>query len=608
MSRYASLTKPLTRVMALLLGALASGCGGSGGGGETGQIPVISGPAPAVSEVVPLANSIGVAVNTKVITAIFSKAMDPATLTVASFKLACPAGAAMTAEAVTYLAASNMAMLSLPAASNLPPNTVCTATVGTGAKDTAGIPLAADLAWRFTTGAIADTTAPNVSWTLNANGATGVPINTKVGATFSEAMDPATINATTFTLKKDATAVPGSVTYSGVTAIFTPASNLAANTIYTPTITTGAKDLHGNPLARNYVWGWTTGAVPDTTAPRVTGTLHANHATNVAINSKIGASFSEAMAPATITNSTFTLKETLTGNVVASAVSYSGVSAVLIPAGNLASNTNYTVTLKGGIGGVTDLSGNPLASDFILSWTTSQAIDASAPTITATTQANNATNVAINSILIATFSKGMDPLTVTTANFTLKEASSGAAVAVTVKYAGLNAVMEIVNDLFGPATETLRANTLYTATVTGGVRGVMDLAGNPMASDYGWSWTTGSIKDSVSPTVISTLPQANAAAVAIDSAVNATFNEAMDPLTLTTLSIELLNGETPVVGTVTYDLASSTATFTPLNALVPNTIYQVLISMPTDLAANLLASGLVPVPWSFTTTSTPIAP
>jgi len=70
-----------------------------------------------------------------------------------------------------------------------------------------------------------DTTAPTVTHTINANGATNVPVNTKIVATFSEAMDPLTITATTFTFKQGATAVPGAVTYSGVSAVFTPVVN-----------------------------------------------------------------------------------------------------------------------------------------------------------------------------------------------------------------------------------------------------------------------------------------------------------------------------------------------------------------------------------------------
>src|SRR5674476_49910 len=59
--------------------------------------------------------------------------------------------------------------------------------------------------------------------------------------------------------------------------------------------------------------GGGTGAVPvphvgsDTTRPRVTFTVPANAASGVPANSKITATFSEAMAPATISNTTFTL-------------------------------------------------------------------------------------------------------------------------------------------------------------------------------------------------------------------------------------------------------------------------------------------------------------
>ena len=52
----------------------------------------------------------------------------------------------------------------------------------------------------------------------------------------------------------------GTVTYAGTGAIFAPASDLTASTVYTATITTGAKDLAGNALASDYVWSFTTGA------------------------------------------------------------------------------------------------------------------------------------------------------------------------------------------------------------------------------------------------------------------------------------------------------------------------------------------------------------
>jgi hypothetical protein len=74
-------------------------------------------------------------------------------------------------------------------------------------------------------------------------------------------MNPATINTTTFTLTGPGTTpVTGTVTYvvSSYVATFTPTSPLALDTLFTATITTGAQDLAGDPLASNYVWTFTT--------------------------------------------------------------------------------------------------------------------------------------------------------------------------------------------------------------------------------------------------------------------------------------------------------------------------------------------------------------
>src|SRR5665647_1708985 len=93
--------------------------------------------------------------------------------------------------------------------------------------------------------------APTVTLTVPAAGAIDVAINTKVTATFNKDMDPATIvtPVTTFTLAgPGATVVPGLVAYdvAARTATFkptTPTGELLANTKYTATVTTGAKDL-----------------------------------------------------------------------------------------------------------------------------------------------------------------------------------------------------------------------------------------------------------------------------------------------------------------------------------------------------------------------------
>jgi len=99
---------------------------------------------------------------------------------------------------------------------------------------------------------------PKVISTIPVDTATGVSVSTTVSATFNEIMDSTTLNTLTFTLKQGLTPIAGWVTYSGMTATFTPSANLAPNTMFTATITTGAKDPSGNALVNNYVWSFTT--------------------------------------------------------------------------------------------------------------------------------------------------------------------------------------------------------------------------------------------------------------------------------------------------------------------------------------------------------------
>ena len=113
---------------------------------------------------------------------------------------------------------------------------VYTGTITTGAKDPSGNSIASNYTWSFTTAAPSDVTAPTIVTVVPANNGTGIAVNSKATATFSEAMNATTITSTTFTLKQGTTNVAGTVTYSGTTATFTPSAALTGNTVYTVSI------------------------------------------------------------------------------------------------------------------------------------------------------------------------------------------------------------------------------------------------------------------------------------------------------------------------------------------------------------------------------------
>ncbi|HUP13990.1 MAG TPA: Ig-like domain-containing protein, partial [Niastella sp.] len=183
---------------------------------------------------------------------------------------------------------------------------------------------------------------PKVISTSPADAAIDINLTTSVDATFNEAMNASTINATTFTVAQGLKAIPGAVSYSGTTATFIPSNALSPNTTYTGTITTGVKDPANNAMVSNYVWNFTTGAGPDVTAPTVTVTDPANAAIGVAFDKMITATFSEAMDSLAATTSFALTNTTLGGTAVAGSVSYSNKIAVFAPSANLSPNTTYT--------------------------------------------------------------------------------------------------------------------------------------------------------------------------------------------------------------------------------------------------------------------------
>jgi Bacterial Ig-like domain/RTX calcium-binding nonapeptide repeat (4 copies) len=112
-------------------------------------------------------------------------------------------------------------------------------------------------------------------------------------------------------------------------------------------------------------------SVQDTTPPTVVGVAPADGQTEVAPEANVEVAFSEAIDPSSLTSTTFTLSKPY-GAPVAASVGYdpSTKKATLDPDAPLDPKATYTATVKGGTEGVKDLSGNPLVSDELWSFTT----------------------------------------------------------------------------------------------------------------------------------------------------------------------------------------------------------------------------------------------
>jgi len=325
------------------------------------------------------------------------------------------------------------------------------------------------------------------------------------------------------------------------------------------------------------------GVNPGLVPPTVISETPPSGAAGVCPNAVVTATFSVAMNSTSINDATFTLTGPGT-TPVAGVVTYDASSntATFTPSSALALSTLYTATITTG---AIDEYGIALASDFVWTFTTSSEACAP-PTVISVTPGNG---VCPSTAVTATFSEAMLASTINTTTFTLT-GPGGAPVAGAVTYAASTAT-------FTPSNP-LAVSTTYTATITTGAE---NLNGNALASNFVWTFTTGS-SACVPPTVISVAPPDGSSGICPNTLVVATFSEAMKPSTINTTTFTLAAGTTPVAGTVTYDVSSYVATFTPTNPLALDTLYTATITTGAqDLAGNALASDYV---WHFTTSAT----
>ena len=334
--------------------------------------------APTVSSTMPVANAQAVPVNTMV-TATFSEAMNPLTITAANVRLACPVNTPITGTVSYALTGSVMTFTPI---TNLPAGVTCTATILRDVRDAAGNAMVADFIWSFTTNAAADTTPPTVIAVSPRLNETNVPTNTLVTATFSEPMNAASITGVTMRLACPAvTPITGTVGYSAInsTATFTPAAVLPANTICTATISTGARDTSGNAIVNDYLWTFTTATAPDAIAPTVISTNPLAAAIGVALEVRVTATFSEAMDPLTILGATYQLACPATTNLTG-IITYmpSSNTATFVPGSNLPADTLCTATITTG---VRDTSGNAMANNYVWSFRTAASAPPPSPSI-----------------------------------------------------------------------------------------------------------------------------------------------------------------------------------------------------------------------------------
>lgn len=228
----------------------------------------------------------------------------------------------------------------------------------------------------------------------------------------------------------------------------------------------------------------------DQTPPFVWTTIPADDEANVALTAPITAIFNEVMDAATLNTSSFIVQAGT--EPIEGIVTQFGDTALFYPTSPLLLDTGYQATITTG---ATDAAGNALAADYVWTFQTGSDVDVSAPTVILTDPEDQEIDVPISTVVTATFSEGMDPLSISSATFGLT-GPDGLEVSGSVLY---DAFGEI--GTFTPDSELVSAST-YSARIT---TWATDLAGNPMADDYVWIFTTAEIDWNLRPVDLGSL-------------------------------------------------------------------------------------------------------
>jgi hypothetical protein len=217
--------------------------------------------------------------------------------------------------------------------------------------------------------------------------------------------------------------------------------------------------------------------------------------------------------------------------------------------------------------------------------------DTTPPTVGSVSPLSGATGVSTVSQVTVTFSEAMNSSTITTSTFYLKNPSN-------VTVSGTLSYNSSTNTATLTPSSSLANSTTYMATVTSGVT---DVAGNGLASNYTWSFTT-AVSDTTRPTISSVSPSAGATGVSTVSQVTVTFSEAMNSSTITAGTVYLRTSSNATVSaSVSYSSATNTAILTPTNSLGNSSSYTATVTTDVrDVAGNAMATAYS---WSFTTVS-----
>jgi len=224
------------------------------------------------------------------------------------------------------------------------------------------------------------------------------------------------------------------------------------------------------------------------------------------------------------TSQSFNVTDDVSGQLVSGTVQVdpTGTIATFVPQQALAVDHQFQVTLSST---TQDSSGNGLSgSGTSFSFTTAFAPDTTSPRVLGVSPANGATAVPTNALVVLTFSKPLDPISVTT-SFQVESAGQPVAGGIALSNGNEQITFTPQGGLAG--------NTTYSVVVPAQIT---DVGGLALSNPATYTFVTGSATDSSTPTVTLVSPANYAVGLPTNGEVQLQFSKPINPLTVISLN------------------------------------------------------------------------
>ncbi|WDE04115.1 Ig-like domain-containing protein [Thalassomonas viridans] len=431
-------------------------------------------------------------------------------------------------------------------------------------------------AFYFYSGAEADTSAPVLLQTSVSEGLEAVPTNARIRLVFNEPVNKLYLGGATLSAGNQVLNTGYSLDSSGTVLTLTPKTLLPADSWISLQVS-GLQDISGNVLATATQISFKTSAGVDVLTGGLRSYSPGNNSQEVPLNTLVTADFNERIDPTSLNSQSFRLYDQTDGVYIEGEISLSAdgrrvtFTPELLEAGH-----RYYVYISYGTP-LKDLASNNIGWYNSYYFTTGQSDDNGAPQVAVTNLDLGLSQVPVNTPLRLVVNEVLAHHCVNSATVSLS--GGGSQVDGTV---ALSSDRKTIS--FTPA-QPLAIATDFSLQLDG----ICDLANNLLVGyQLNFSTASSDALDTSGPVLSTMLPEHGSSDQAVNTAVELTFDDILDPRNLgenhSSAPIRIYSGSTYYPGNFSFD--GNKVTFTPLNPFPENTRIYVYLRHVPDRTGN----------------------